>query len=292
MELIKASLFEHYEMLKNVFKQYSSNGGDPFTMGSNSFSDFINDCNIIDEQNCLRSEVDMCFITANLSGPKDKANPKRSLLRFQFLEVVVALSVSKFSRNGEMTPHQGVLKMLSEYILPNATWHDAQGYRNGQDNGRLYTYGNDVVLKAHLIVLQEVFDMYSGSQQKNVVGQKKRMAIAEFNSMVDDIGFTDETLASREVRIAVLYSKQTHVNEIKDYELVRSLDFNEFLEACARIADMKDMTGMYSKLTNAEDTSGVKRLLEDIGESSDGSWCSGDDGNLTLKLQVYKNRKN
>ena len=39
-------------------------------MGSNAFSDFINDCQITDDANCSRSEIDMRFITVNLSGPK------------------------------------------------------------------------------------------------------------------------------------------------------------------------------------------------------------------------------
>lgn len=67
---VKATLFQAYVLLKNAFKQYSCNSGDPFTMGSNAFSDFIHDCNIVDEVTCQRTEVEMSFITSNMSGPK------------------------------------------------------------------------------------------------------------------------------------------------------------------------------------------------------------------------------
>lgn len=275
---IKENLFHNFVMLKNVFKQYSAAAGDPFTMGSNAFSDFIADCNIVDDASCTRANIDMAFITANLSGPKCKANPKRSLLRFQFLEIVASLAIAKFSTAA--SPVIAVRKLLNEYIVPNAVWHDSQSYRNG-DYARLYCRTVDMVIREHLGLLQSVFDM--------LCGNANRLLFTDFMTFIESISVLDETLASREVKLSILYCKETHVNEIAEQEALRSVSFVEFVEALCRIADIKDFSVQYSKfIADARASSNIYLIAKEIGViDSDLSDWAAETGKLDVKLKLF-----
>ncbi|OQS07790.1 hypothetical protein THRCLA_00212, partial [Thraustotheca clavata] len=282
LEQIKAYLLTQFHILKEVFRHYAINGGtDPFTLGSNAFSDFLADCEIVDNNTCTRAEVEMCFIASSSSGPKAKWNTRRSLYRFQFIETIAFLSISKFVKSKRVTSTVEALKlMMNNHIIPKASYHDSQAYRMKP----LYTPVIDLIFKDHLQLLKEVFSMFAGSIEKGDP-RFKRLTFAEFMSMCEHSGLIDEGLATREVKLAIVRAKETEAfdptGDGEEWsEEWKKVGFNEFIEACARIADAKDLTTFYNKVKTNGDTND----LFDILSSKPREW--GAYGNLALKLPV------
>lgn len=154
-------------------------------MGSNAFSDFIHDTELTDEEACTRAEIDMAFITSNLSGPKCKANAKRFLLRFQFMEALVTLALTKYWHSKILpTPAAAVVKVLEDH-LSHAQFRDSQSYRRGtsesleeldeiQNHGpptqQLYTKEHHLIFQSALEPLETLFQQYLGH---NALGPRR-----------------------------------------------------------------------------------------------------------------------
>lgn len=210
------------------------------------------------------------------------------MLRFQFIEVIASLGIAKFySSKKAANPSEAIQKLLDEHIIPNATWHDSQAYRNGP-TGRLYTVDVDLVLKENLLYLEDLFNTFAGSQKLSILGAEKKMTLGELQSLVEQAGLIDNVLTAREVKIAILYSNQTEVNELKDADACRTLVFVEFLETIARISDMKDLSPFFNKIIqDVHQTPELKSLVTSfqIFNSEPTDWLP-ETGNLALKIRV------
>mmetsp|Transcript_6210 Transcript_6210/g.15516 ORF Transcript_6210/g.15516 Transcript_6210/m.15516 type:complete len:861 (+) Transcript_6210:1384-3966(+) len=101
-ERVREVLQRNYAVFKDVFKHYSAAfSSEVFNMAGNAFNEVLNVCEITEDvaKGCNRTEADMVFISSNMSGPKNQQlNPKRALCRFQFLELMTSLAITKFFR--------------------------------------------------------------------------------------------------------------------------------------------------------------------------------------------------
>ena len=86
-------LWDCYSIIMDAFEFYSVMGTSlsaAYTIQSNAFNDFVDDCKITDMDKCKRKDIDTIFIVANLEEDKqskvNKANDDRALMRFEFLE--------------------------------------------------------------------------------------------------------------------------------------------------------------------------------------------------------------
>ncbi|KAH9144982.1 hypothetical protein AeRB84_011096 [Aphanomyces euteiches] len=255
---IKQILSSNFSLLKSVFKHYASSGGtDPFTMGSNAFFDFINECDIADQDTCTRAEIEMCFIASSSSGPKTKWNTRRNLFRFQFIETIAYLALSKFLKSKRVaTASEAICTMLNDHIATNGAWHDSQAYRTGLHHSNtqrvcLYSIRVDAIFKEHLFLLKDVFSKFAGSLESvpTQLAKAKRMSFSEFMLLCDQVHMVDESLPAREVKIALVRAKETELfDPERDMEELKKINFGEFIETCARIADAKDLTSFYDKI--------------------------------------------
>ncbi|EQC29076.1 hypothetical protein SDRG_13235 [Saprolegnia diclina VS20] len=254
VDALKAVLSSHFALLKGVFRHYATSGGaDPFTLGSNAFADFLTDADIVDTNTCTRAEVEMCFIAASSSGPKLKWNTRRSLFRFQFLEALVALASSKFLKSKRAPTIVAAVQLMIDQHVTRATWHDTQTYRGAA----LHTPALDVVFKDHLYVLKELFGLFAGSIDIGD-GRGKRLSYAEFLSLCEQAQIIDEGLATRDVKLALVRAKETEVFDANgDGEEWKKIGFSEFLEACARLADAKDLCPFYQRVKSSVYTHGT-----------------------------------
>ncbi|KDO29137.1 hypothetical protein SPRG_05380 [Saprolegnia parasitica CBS 223.65] len=254
VDALKAVLSSHFALLKDVFRHYATSGGaDPFTLASNAFADFLADADIVDANTCTRAEAEMCFIAASSSGPKLKWNTRRSLIRFQFLEALVALASSKFLKSKRAPTVAAAVQLLIEQHVTRATWHDSQTYRGAA----LHTPALDAILKDHLHVLKELFTLFAGSIDVGD-GRGKRLSYAEFVSLCEQAQIIDEGLATRDVKLALMRAKETEVFDATgDGEEWKKIGFPEFLEACARLADAKDLGPFYQRVKSSVFTHGT-----------------------------------
>ena len=74
-----------------------------WSIGTNVLSDTIYNCKeLVDYKTLKLSDVDLEFITTKASGQqqfRERTNPERQLIRFQFLEIFVRLAVSKYYKS-------------------------------------------------------------------------------------------------------------------------------------------------------------------------------------------------
>jgi hypothetical protein len=68
---------------------------------------------VVDTNKCTRANLDLLFVSSNMSGPKLEGNPKRALCRFQFIEYIVACAQLKFD---SLAPSAALLKFLNDFI--------------------------------------------------------------------------------------------------------------------------------------------------------------------------------
>jgi Ran GTPase-activating protein (RanGAP) involved in mRNA processing and transport len=154
---------------------------DPFVMGQNTFTDFINDCRVLDDGPCNLAKVDMLFIGCNLIGPKHLVfsktlNPQRMLARFQLMDIVGKLALAKYStaaagsgsgsgspkQSKALTPHEAVCKMLEVHVRPCvASLHHSQAWRWD----RYWVEACDLYLKANITKLKDLYRCQHSEQR-------------------------------------------------------------------------------------------------------------------------------
>ncbi|ETW02024.1 hypothetical protein H310_06541 [Aphanomyces invadans] len=299
LDRAKHMLAKSFAMLKSVFKHYATTGGtDPFTLGSNAFFDFISDCDIIDQDTCTRAEVEMNFISSSSSGPKVKWNTRRNLFRFQFIEAIAFLAVSKFFKSKRASSvSEAISMLLQHHIKPRASWHDSQEYRTHKSYAQptcLFSPQVDMIFKDHLYLLKELFASFAGTIDTTPAAceKSKRLSFAEFMYLCEQGNLVDESLPARDLKLALMRSKETEIFDPHgDGEEWKRINFGEFLEACARMSDAKDYTQFYERVKVAHygvvdggDTTQYEFLK--VKTSSLDQWRS-QSGNFGLKLPVF-----
>lgn len=110
---LKEVLFKYYLEVKNIFLYIASNSSYP-TMGLNDFTTFINTSKIMDK-NVNLATVDRQFIATNVSVNPYKQSAERDLHRYEFVEVIVRLGISKY-KDPKIAPN---LHEAAEMILKN-----------------------------------------------------------------------------------------------------------------------------------------------------------------------------
>ncbi|RHY71091.1 hypothetical protein DYB34_009269 [Aphanomyces astaci] len=136
-----------------------------------------------------------------------------------FIETIAFLAVSKFVKSKRATSvHDAIAMFVQHHIEPHATWHDSQAYRTHKSVDAqpscLYSPQVDLIFKDHLYLLKEVFASFAGTIDTTppTTNEKaKRLSFAEFTSLCDEVHLTDESLPARDLKIALMRSKETEV---------------------------------------------------------------------------------
>ena len=121
---VRAAVWKSYSVIMDAFEFYSVMGTSltqAYTIQSNAFNDFVDDCKITDMATCKRKDIDTIFIVANLEDDKqsktNKANDDRALMRFEFLECVVRIAIAKYLKSGATDDVSDAVTMLCERNL-------------------------------------------------------------------------------------------------------------------------------------------------------------------------------
>lgn len=99
----KKALRASYKTIREMYKQFAAfepSGGVP-CIGSNVFSDIMNQCNVVDSQFVKLSDVDIETVASNAGKNKmaNPRNPERSLVRYQMIEMIVRLALRKYQKS-------------------------------------------------------------------------------------------------------------------------------------------------------------------------------------------------
>ncbi|KAK9825957.1 hypothetical protein WJX74_001162 [Apatococcus lobatus] len=244
---VKDALAVHAETLRSVFMFYACGGSaDTYHLSLNSFTAFLDDCKIpdADSPNIKRSDCDTIFIVANFQpdkrAPAALVNDEHALMRFEFLEAVVRLAVAKYGK-GQATESvaEAVKMLMDKNITPNLQ-QDAQVDPNVFRNTRLYCEEVDTLLKRHANLLKALYSAYRGRPQSGGL-RFKVLKMDTWLNLIGDCKMTDAAFPLNRAQLAYLWGRMGIVDEIKDYGRYESLTFTDFLEALARLAELKPL---------------------------------------------------
>ncbi|GFH24772.1 uncharacterized protein HaLaN_22626, partial [Haematococcus lacustris] len=103
---------------------------------------------------------------------------------------------------------------------------------------RLYTEEVDLLLKHHQVLLKALYSRY---RLKPVGGglRSKQVRLEGWLQLCNDAHLVDSGFTLQDAALCFLWSRMYVLDEVKDYQRYSSVTFVDFLEALARVADMK-----------------------------------------------------
>lgn len=176
MQEVKEVLLKHRAAIYSAYSYYCVTATirvyDGFVLGCDSgLQVFAADTKILDEksEHCKREHIKLLFMYANQEDrrtrdPKQQlasqVNADRALLRYEFIQVIVRLAISKFiheKRTDDISV--AVAALFDEFILPNlcpAALHDENVFREK----RMYMRSVTTLFEKHKRSLQNIFDHF------------------------------------------------------------------------------------------------------------------------------------
>jgi hypothetical protein len=230
---LRKVLKENYSLLKQSYKILSAySGNEIFSIGSNILNDFLNQCKIYDS---LYQSSDFGVNLNSTLVQKEKNqlfNPGNSLVRYEFLEILVRISMDRYMRGKiSSTIAQAMQKLLTDHLLPVIQEYKTDSWRSQE----YFTEEVDLLLKANKEIFMNVFKRYSGKH--TLPGKKPFMSVEEFRQLCQDVGLVGDNFATREIDVCFAQSIMTQVDEIYCKRHLE-MNFFEFLEAICRAVDM------------------------------------------------------
>ena len=202
---VKSVCRKYYNLLRETYKYEAGVGtsGRNFGVPMNQFAASMQDLNMIDKKFQL-SDADRFFITVN-SSTAIKNNPmvpKNSLIRFQYLEVMVRVSIAKFYPEPCDTEAAAVEKFFKDHLVPGREHHLAvNAHKWRQDN--IWCEPVDNILKAHKDFFKALYDK-CGSVK--LPGKPAYVDVEDLEKMIIEIEdlFSEGGLSQRDVSLFFL----------------------------------------------------------------------------------------
>ena len=226
-------LSSRYQVLKEIYKYYSSisPAGEIWSIGQLVFTDFCNEANLLDSTFRL-ADIDFHLKGALYQEVRNPRSPPNSLVRFQFMEILVRIALDKYFKTGICeTQAQAVEYLMEKHIVQRLGHVSANTWRIGR-----YLFGSvEKALKSQMGLLKAIYGQYSNRKVKP--GQKGFMSLEEFTEIVMKAEVLNDKFTAREIGVAFNLAMMTQVQELdtdRQYQMV----FIEFLEAISRVCDM------------------------------------------------------
>lgn len=232
---IKSVVRHVYPFIKLTYKNLSAYGGsDVFSIGSNVFTDFLNECKIIDN---LYGPSDLGVNLNSTLIQREKGqlyNPGNSLIRYEFLEIIIRVAGDRYIRNKLCTSYLDAFnRLLKEHLMPVITKFKTEKWRIE----KYFCEEVDLVLKVNKGIFVALFNKYSGKH--TLPGKKKFMSLEEFRLLCTDAGLVGDNFATREIDVCFSQAMITQVDELYVKRHLE-MSFVEMLEALVRSIDSSD----------------------------------------------------
>lgn len=232
---LKTVLRSNYALIKTSYKILSAySGSDVFSIGSNILNDFLNQCKIYDSFYAI-SDFGVNLTSTLVQKEKGQIyNPGNSLVRYEFLEILVRIAMDKYIRNKIFNSYnQAMQRLLADHLVPIMSTYKTDKWRNEE----YYKEEVDLVLKANKDIFLVIYKKYSG--KNTLPGKKPFMSVEEFRQVCIDSGLVGENFATREIDVCFSQSMMTQVDELYNKRHLE-MSFIEFLEAICRAIDCSD----------------------------------------------------
>ncbi|OMJ79651.1 hypothetical protein SteCoe_20271 [Stentor coeruleus] len=265
---IKELVRPYYKFIRKTYRLYAAIGtnGSIFSINLAILTELCQKCEIFDK-NFKISDVDLALKASKYS--KNTTNSAYGLVRHEFLEFLIRVSLDKYYRSGLcFTECEAIETFFQTHFINHLTIYEQDKWRVD----RLFNKECEEVLIENREIFQTIFDIYSGRKAKP--GEKKYMLVEDFLNLCQNHGLMSETFNIRHATLCFHMALMTHVDEISGIIHTEATKI-EFVDALARVVEHfnspdpeKDMLGyiytppmLSKKLSEAVEQGFVKYRL-------------------------------
>ncbi|KAL4479133.1 hypothetical protein ABPG72_008963 [Tetrahymena utriculariae] len=234
-----------YPHLRIAYKMLSVHGmsGDIFCISQNPFSQFVQATEIFDNNYIKIRDIDLNFTTSSSKALKNKTYraPDKTLVRNEFIEVIVRLAVDKYNKSKIYATAQQAIEAIftsNQFLDYLIQFESSQFWRDE----RYWNQQCDAIFKSYLELVKTLWNQYADSRkgEKRYYSSIKTMSIYEFKDFVLQFELVDDFYPEKEIPFTFSLSIMTQIDELNSDRYFQ-MNFDEFLEALARIAEKKSM---------------------------------------------------
>jgi hypothetical protein len=194
--------------------------------------------------------VDRQFIATNVSNNPYKNSAERELHRYEFVEVIVRLSLSKY-KDPKIVPnlHEAAKKILEDDIIPKNPAVDGLNFREAF----MYNLKVDEIFKKNEAVITKFFESFLNPNKKFITLEEctKLLKAADLN--IND------------ARVSPCYaeSMMSRIDTLSDMSALQQMKYVEFLVFISRVSHevymktKQEHQGLHTKIDNV-----LTKLLE------------------------------
>jgi hypothetical protein len=263
IEEVKDGLFKHYHTMQSAFEYYAAGceGEDGFKIRLSQFREFLDDIKVCEDDDppCgatpSRNAVEDIFIRCNIEehaeadptstaddaiNAANDANDDNALVRYEFVECMVRLALTKYVETGVTIDPSDALDFFCERCLTTRLPTPATHHRDFFRNERMYLEPVDIVLRKHLPVLISVFQQLVNMDTKEKKGASEPvMSMDEWMAFMKQLNFFNEDFSPKAARLVFVWSKMRSSDELGKRAEFTSMFFCDFLEALCRTAELR-----------------------------------------------------
>jgi hypothetical protein len=201
-------LVENYPLLLSVFKAYAAHTDFAFAMNLTSFTEFVTDCEMVDNDHCFLAHFDNIFVAVNAVSDntinpeyQDIAirNNKHTLSRSEFLASILRIADLRYGADAPkpMPLDQALRELLRDNISKAQRLPGDQFRQN-----ILYTKEVDEVLREHRERLRKRYDELSRKAVPDFITVPKKLkhrnlSLNEFKQFLMEANLVPEVVHER-----------------------------------------------------------------------------------------------
>ena len=243
---LKAAIFEHCDLVYQVFNYYCSFGAsdDIYNMSVNSYLQVLREAKLVNNAIVGQRDADLqlMFDESNAAGRGSSYDNKNALDREEWLGVLVRLLLRRHIEGGGKSIANAVHCFCVDDLarnVPSICMQDTNAFRAQS----CYIEETDIVLKKYEPSLRALFSAFAYGT--GAIGDKladiKLLDYGEYMEMVGRLDLMDAFVTQREVRLLFIWSRMIVVDEktLKGRSHILQLHFEDFLELIVRLAHIK-----------------------------------------------------
>jgi hypothetical protein len=205
-------LWDLHDLIFCAYDYYCGCGKNIQSMALNQWTDFIEDCKLVDRKSkfCKKADIDRLFITVDSRMGK----PSKQLSRIEFLAALVHLGINRYVLPGVVSDvSEALSKLLQEDVearLPAEIFEEANHFRTH------FCYREDVseTLAKHEVSLRRLFMGISASDGGEV-GQKHMASLCSFSEwqmFVKLCKLIGPDLTERDAKLSFAWARMAVIN--------------------------------------------------------------------------------
>lgn len=196
-----------------------------------TFSDWAREAKLMDN-NVTQTMIDLAFIATNYEEEEQQVNDDNSLLRYEFLEILLRLSKEKYMTDGRCTTMAQSFKKMIEEVILKYKGYSWQPFRDKE----LWTLEVNDTLEANLAGITKLYKLYCKKKDRGYHTVMRREKAIDL-LLLDTADILK--LNYKQAYACVSLCKMTVAGETQKHSQTELLLFAEFLEMIGRVADIK-----------------------------------------------------